>query len=303
MTFPSAHVLCRLAGVVARDGAATLVTVADTRGSAPREAGAMMAVLADGSYFGTIGGGALEHEAQLLARQLAARGEAVTRRIDRALGPDLGQCCGGRVLLELRVFARADVDELERLAGEAARRDSRQRLLLFGAGHVGRALSLALAPLPFRITWIDGRDAAFPAQVPANAATLKSPDPPAAIARAEPGSFVLVLTHDHALDLAITAAALARPDLPFVGLIGSATKRARFERRLRELGLDDARIARLICPIGLPGIHGKEPAVIAASVTAQLLGLVNERTCDARTIKAGLILSLSQNEGSKVASA
>lgn len=296
MTPPAVRFLRRLADSVVREGAATLVTVADTKGSAPREAGAMMAVLADGSYFGTIGGGALEHEAQVLARQLAARGEAVTRRIDRALGPDLGQCCGGRVILDLRVFARADADELQGLAGEAATRDSRQPLLVFGAGHVGRAISLALAPLPFRISWIDGRDDAFPAHVAANADVIASRDPPAEIARAEPGSFVLVLTHDHALDLAITAAALGRPDLPFVGLIGSATKRARFERRLRELGLDETRIASLVCPIGLPGIHGKEPAVIAASVTAQLLGLVEENTGPAKQANSFLILQRAQDE-------
>jgi xanthine dehydrogenase accessory factor len=296
VTPPAVRFLRRLADSVVREGAATLVTVADTKGSAPREAGAMMAVLADGSYFGTIGGGALEHEAQVLARQLAARGEAVTRRIDRALGPDLGQCCGGRVILDLRVFARADADELQGLAGEAATRDSRQPLLVFGAGHVGRAISLALAPLPFRISWIDGRDDAFPAHVAANADVIASRDPPAEIARAEPGSFVLVLTHDHALDLAITAAALGRPDLPFVGLIGSATKRARFERRLRELGLDETRIASLVCPIGLPGIHGKEPAVIAASVTAQLLGLVEENTGPAKQANSFLILQRAQDE-------
>ncbi|MGL4440069.1 MAG: xanthine dehydrogenase accessory protein XdhC [Bosea sp. (in: a-proteobacteria)] len=283
---PAAHFFRRLADIVARDGAATLVSVADTKGSAPREVGAMMAVLADGSYIGTIGGGALEHEAQVLARQIAANGIPVTRRIDRALGPDLGQCCGGRVILDLRVFTGLDADELEKLAEEAGRHDSRQPLIIFGAGHVGRALTLALAPLPFRITWVDGRADAFPAHVPLNVATVKSLNPPSEIARAALGSFVLVLTHDHALDLAITAAALSREDMPFVGLIGSATKRARFERRLRELGLDATRIASLVCPIGLPGISGKEPAVIAASVVAQLLGLVDERALTAARLQS-----------------
>lgn len=284
---PAALLYQRLAGIVARDGAATLVSVADTTGSAPREAGAMMAVLKDGSYLGTIGGGALEWEAQVLARQLARAGESLTRRIDRALGPDLGQCCGGRVILDLRVFTAADASELERLRLEAEAGDARQTIALFGAGHVGRALAIALAPLPFRISWIDGRDDAFPAQIPANAEAVLSRDAPAAIAALPPGSFVLVMTHDHALDLAITAAALGRGDLPFVGLIGSATKRARFERRLRELGLDEGRIAGLVCPIGLPGISGKEPAVIAASVTAQLLAAVEELRAGARQPGAG----------------
>lgn len=302
MTTPGAHFLRRVAGIVARDGTVTLVTVADTKGSAPREIGAMMAVLVDGSYLGTIGGGALEHEAQVLARQLAVQAQSASRRIDRALGPDLGQCCGGRVLLDLRVLTREDLAELNERAKAADLCDTRQPLLLFGAGHVGRALSLALAPLPFRITWVDGRDDAFPAVIPANAEALASRNPPAEVARAESGSFVLVLTHDHALDLAITAAALARDDLPFVGLIGSATKRARFERRLHELGLSDVRIAALACPIGLPGIHGKEPPVIAASVAAQLLSLVDERTRVSAKDRTR-ILSPSKDGGSSIPSA
>lgn len=276
MMSPEAAFLHRLADIVARDGAVALVTVAGTRGSAPREAGAMMGVTRSGDILGTIGGGALEWEALVLARQLAAKGEAVTRRIDRALGPDLGQCCGGRVILDLRVFTRADCAELAGLAAQAGAIDARQPLALFGAGHVGRALALALAPLPFRLHWIDTRDDAFPRHLPANAEASLTRDPAGAVAALPRGCFVLVLTHDHALDLAITAAALSRHDLPFVGLIGSATKRARFERRLRELGLGEERIASLVCPIGLPGIAGKEPAVIAASVAAQLLALAAE---------------------------
>lgn len=273
---PTAHFLRRVADVVARMGAVSLVTVVDTKGSAPREVGAMMAVRADGSYFGTIGGGALEWEAQVLARQLAVAAQSVTRRIDRALGPDLGQCCGGRIILDIRVFNQADMAELEAMIAASSHTDPRQPLTVFGAGHVGRALAMALAPLPFRVTWIDGRDEAFPAQVPPNVSLIASRDPPGEVASIPQGSFVLIMTHDHALDLAITAAALVRDDLPFVGLIGSATKRARFMRRLRELDLEPTRIASLVCPIGLPGIRGKEPAVIAASVAAQLLASITE---------------------------
>jgi xanthine dehydrogenase accessory factor len=271
MTSPRARFLDRVAGVVRREGACALVTVVDTKGSAPREAGAMMAVLADGSFFGTIGGGALEHEAQVLARQLAQAREPVARRIDRALGPDLGQCCGGRVVMDIEVFTRDGLDALAARVALASREDDRQALALFGAGHVGRAIAIALAPLPFRLTWVDSRSDAFPAQVPANARAVMSRDPAGEVAGLEAGAFVLIMTHDHALDLAITAAALKRGAFPFVGLIGSATKRARFEKRLREVGIDAARIAGLVCPIGLPGITGKEPAVIAASVAAQML--------------------------------
>lgn len=273
---PGALFLRRLADTVRTCRAAALVTVAEARGSAPREAGAMMVVLPDGSFFGTIGGGALEWEAQALAREALqdalSRGQGAARRIDRALGPDLGQCCGGRVLLDLETFTAADRPEIERRLALAAGDDPRQPVLMFGAGHVGRALALALAPLPFRLRWVETREAAFPAHLPANAEAVASRDPAAEAARAEAGSFALILTHDHALDLAITAAALRREDLPFVGLIGSATKRARFDKRLRELGIAGPRIAGLVCPIGLPGVPGKEPAVIAASVAAQLLG-------------------------------
>jgi xanthine dehydrogenase accessory factor len=135
---------------------------------------------------------------------------------------------------------------------------------------VGRALVLALAPLPFAVRWIDARDEAFPAHIPANATPVRTADLEGEIARASSDALVLVLTHDHALDLLATAAALRRA-FPFLGLIGSATKRARFERRFREIGIPDERIRSLVCPIGLPGIGGKEPAVIAASVAAQLL--------------------------------
>jgi xanthine dehydrogenase accessory factor len=144
-------------------------------------------------------------------------------------------------------------------------------LLLFGAGHVGRALVLALAPLPFRVSWHDSRQDAFPPHIPANATPVHLRDPDAAVASAPQGAFVLVMTHEHPLDLALTAAALARPDLPFVGLIGSGSKRARFEKRFREIGIPDGRIAGLVCPIGVAGIADKDPAVIAAATAAQLL--------------------------------
>ncbi len=144
-------------------------------------------------------------------------------------------------------------------------------LLLFGAGHVGRALVLALAPLPFRVSWYDTRDNAFPPHIPANATPVHLRDPDSAVASAPAGAFVLVMTHEHPLDLAITAAALARPDLPFVGLIGSASKRARFEKRFREIGMSIERIAGLVCPIGVAGVGDKDPAVIAAATAAQLL--------------------------------
>ncbi|MCU0884695.1 MAG: xanthine dehydrogenase accessory protein XdhC [Beijerinckiaceae bacterium] len=272
---PIAQFFRRVLDLVEDGQAVVVACVTEVRGSAPREEGAMMAVLADGSYFGTIGGGALEWQAQAVAArmhaEIAAHGRADARQMRRALGPDLGQCCGGHVVIDLLVMTRDKVPWLASRIRSAMSADARLSVALFGAGHVGRAVALALAPLPFRLQWSDSRAGAFPDQVPANCELFPGPDPVALIARTPPGALVLVMTHDHGLDLAITAAALSRDDLPFVGLIGSATKRARFVRQLRDLGLSETRLAALHCPVGLPGITGKEPAVIAAGIAAQLL--------------------------------
>ena len=171
-------------------------------------------------------------------------------------------------------------------------RDPRRPLWLFGAGHVGRALMLALAPLPFDVTWIDEREDVFPAVVPASVRPLRSADPAGELAHAPDGAFVVVMTHNHPLDLAIVHAALAAsspqaarpPDASapsgtagaagrfgYVGLIGSASKRARFARRLREAGVAPARVDALVCPIGMTTIRSKHPAAIAAGIVAQLL--------------------------------
>jgi xanthine dehydrogenase accessory factor len=146
-----------------------------------------------------------------------------------------------------------------------------RKLLLFGAGHVGRALVLALAPLPFDVTWIDPRDGAFPSVAPANVTPVQSAHPAAELAAAPLDSFVLVMTHDHGLDLEIVAAALGNPHVAFTGLIGSATKRARFAKRLREAGLADEKIGAMACPIGNTRIKSKHPAAIAAATAVQLL--------------------------------
>ena len=168
-------------------------------------------------------------------------------------------------------------------------RDPRRPLWLFGAGHVGRALMLALAPLPFDVTWIDEREDVFPAVVPASVRPLRSADPAGELAHAPDGAFVVVMTHNHPLDLAIVHAALAAapsgtaapPDAAaplgaagrfgYVGLIGSASKRARFARRLRDAGVAEDRIDALVCPIGMTTIRSKHPAAIAAGIVAQLL--------------------------------
>jgi xanthine dehydrogenase accessory factor len=315
--------------MVASHGRCALVTVAEVRGSAPREPGARMVIAPDGGFRGTIGGGELEWQAIGAARDALSR-DGVGATLDRlTLGPDLGQCCGGSVRLLTEVFDRERLDEVRALAAREAagpfatrgrirpqgverlvldgpaperpskgrRRavdasgmdagppvvlasddviverfhDPRRPVWLFGAGHVGRALMLALAPLPFEVTWIDERADAFPAAMPANVRSVQCVDPTGEVPRAPDGALIVVMTHSHARDLAVVHAALAAGRFGYVGLIGSASKRARFARRLREAGVPDARIAELVCPIGLPTIASKHPAAIAAGVAVQLL--------------------------------
>ncbi|MBA4261787.1 MAG: xanthine dehydrogenase accessory protein XdhC [Comamonadaceae bacterium] len=248
---------------------AVLVTVLRTRGSVPREAGTWMAVFAD-TQVGSIGGGRLEWDALRQARaQLPGAGQPAWEQ-QVALGPSLGQCCGGSLVLGFQPLRAADAAALrQRLAPVLT------PVALFGGGHVGHALVRALAPLPFHITWIDSRDEVFPADVPPQVQTEHADPVQSAVAGLAPGARVLIMSFSHAEDLDIVAACLQRlrqrADLAFVGLIGSRSKWASFRHRLAERGFSDAELARVTCPIGLPGIRGKEPAVIAASVVAQLL--------------------------------
>lgn len=248
---------------------AVLVTVAQTRGSVPREAGTWMAVFAQGQV-GTIGGGQLEWVALQQARQALAEGRHTPWDQSAALGPSLGQCCGGRLLLRHEpVQARDSAALRERLAPALT------PVALFGGGHVGHALVQALAPLPFQLHWIDSRDQIFPPDRPDTVLAEHSDPVQGAVPGLPAGTRVLIMSFSHAEDLDIVAACLRRQreraDLPFIGLIGSQTKWASFRRRLAERGFSDAELAHVTCPIGLPGITGKAPAVIAASVAAQLL--------------------------------
>lgn len=250
------------------------MTVAAVKGSAPREEGAAMVVTPEG-YHGTIGGGTLEWRAIAAAQAMMAK-SAGKRRSFHALGPDLGQCCGGHVELLTEVFDRSSMAEIARRAAEPE--PARRRIYVFGAGHVGRALVLALAPLPFDVQWIDPRVPAFPSAVPGNVTAAAPEDVPGQLAGAPAGSFVFIMSHSHALDLAICDAALRNPGIAETGLIGSATKRARFEKRLREAGVAEDRIAALICPIGIEGIASKDPAMIALATAAQIVMLDEKRS-------------------------
>ena len=248
---------------------AVLVSIAQAQGSVPREAGTWMAVFATGEV-GTIGGGQLEWSAQRQAREQLAAGATVGWTQNVALGPSLGQCCGGRLQLQFEPVNATHVAALrERLWRPV------QPLGLFGGGHVGRALVNALAPLPYAVHWVDSRDEVFPSDVPVAVRTEHSDPVQAAVADLPAGAHVLIMSFSHAEDLDIVAACLQRQrdraDLRFIGLIGSRTKWASFRHRLAERGFTEAELDRVTCPIGLPGITDKAPEVIAASVVAQLL--------------------------------
>ena len=233
-----------------------------------------MLVTADRS-FGTIGGGRLEWEGIAHARALLRDGGREAR-VELPLGPAVGQCCGGHVDLWLRRAAEAERAELE--MAEAAAEAALPTVLLFGAGHVGRSLAAALAPLPLRLRWIDGRADEFPAAPPAGIEVVVTDRPLTEIEQAPAGSAAFVLTHSHSLDFTLCSAVLERGDFAYLGLIGSRTKRVKFERGFRELGISADRIAAMACPIGGSALRDKRPPVIAALAAAEvLLGLAGAR--------------------------
>jgi xanthine dehydrogenase accessory factor len=227
-----------------------------------------MAVLAD-HLVGTIGGGHLEFQAIAEARARLA-GQSGPDLLRYPLGPSLGQCCGGVVHLRLEPVAAADADRLR-----AELTPVHPPVALFGGGHVGHALVQVLARLPFALAWFDSRDGIFPTDLPASVQCEHSYPVQQAVHGLAPGSQVLVMSFSHAEDLDIVAACLqrqrVRADLPFIGLIGSQTKWASFRQRLLARGCTEAELAHVTCPIGVPGIAGKEPEVIAVAVAAQLL--------------------------------
>jgi len=329
----SSYTMNAMTAAASCDEPRVLVTVAQTAGSAPREPGAKMLITAQEAY-DTIGGGHLEMVATEIAREMLAMpvGELrAQRRLERyALGPSLGQCCGGvmhlafeRIMPEagnhfstLATRWRGGDDSWRLVSLDSAEPASiydgsgrhlsgpgpavltcpgpgvdcklriddyghrwlidaclpyRPHLYLFGAGHVGAAIVRALAELPCHVVWVDEREDMFPDRIPANVRVEATDTPEAVVAEAPAGASFLVMTHNHALDQMLSEHILRRTDFTWFGLIGSKTKRVSFERRLQERGIPAARLADMTCPVGVPGIQGKEPAVIAIAVAAQLL--------------------------------
>jgi xanthine dehydrogenase accessory factor len=318
--------------------AAVLVTVAASQGSTPREAGARM-LFSAAQQFDTIGGGHLEWRAAQIARtMLSDQSDTLSsqRRLERiALGPSLGQCCGGVVWLAFeRIDAAAlaltdslpileshwhqgrevwravaldaltpamllsaggmplnSAEAIQMLPARQAQSThivsdqqggrwlldrchaQRPQLVLFGAGHVGAAIVRVLTTLPCRVIWVDEREDMFPHDLPPQISIEATDVPNAVVDQAEPGAYFLVMTHSHALDQQLSERILRRADIGWFGLIGSITKRKQFEHRLQERGITPQQLNKMTCPIGIPGIYGKEPASIALAVVAQLAQL------------------------------
>ncbi len=250
---------------------AVMVRVHTHRGSVPREADAWMAVF-EQTIVGTIGGGQLEWQAITQARAHLAS-NAPSAVIRYPLGPALGQCCGGEVELRFTRVGAAEVPAL-RQQFEAARANW-PWVVLFGGGHVGSALVRLFANLPLRVKWIDSRDGIFPTGLPDNVEIEWSEPVQSAVPDLPAGAQVLIMSFSHAQDLDLVAACLSRQqqraDLAAIGLIGSKSKWAAFRHRLGLRGFSDTDLAQVKCPIGLSGIRGKQPEVIAVAVAAQVL--------------------------------
>nr|WP_315592187.1 xanthine dehydrogenase accessory protein XdhC [uncultured Cupriavidus sp.] len=295
-----------------------MVTIVEVKGSAPREPGIRMLVTAD-DLVGTIGGGHLEWRGMDIARAMLANRHVKGnphRRIERiALGPTLGQCCGGVVKLAFEVLGADDLAWLDAVHGAFAAGRSLERtvplagristtasrallpsvtlhaddtwhdtlvpdemhVVLFGAGHVGHALVKVLATLPCRVHWVDERDTLFPGGLPDNVEAEATDTPEAVVDQAPPGSYFIVMTHSHALDQQLCERIFRRTDFAYFGLIGSKTKRAKFEHRMVEHGIDPARLPEMTCPMGVAGITDKAPAMIAVAIVAQLLQVRDQR--------------------------
>ncbi|MGX1496978.1 xanthine dehydrogenase accessory factor [Labrenzia sp. MBR-25] len=306
-----------IADCLKRSGACALVTVARADGSTPRDDGARMVVTPDGGFYGTIGGGTLEFETFRCAVTAIRDGAASFMLQNVSLGPDLGQCCGGRTQIAIEILTVSSLEMAETLSRKEAERhpfsteahvvngvvqprrllsasptsrislqhdqgtgnqllieqfgSRRRELYLFGAGHVGKAVVLALAPLPFNVTWIDSRADQFPVAVPGNVRKVANSDPAAILDQAPDRAFVLAMTHSHALDEDIMARALLHQRFDYCGVIGSQTKRARFLKRLKARGLTDTLTANMVCPVGVTTVRSKEPASIAAGIAVDLL--------------------------------
>ena len=283
--------------------------IISVRGSAPREIGANM-LISDAQIWNTIGGGSLEFEVMRVARELIQKNNlkptALYRKvINLALGPDMGQCCGGNVKVLLEILSRPDIDKLLKYSDKALplvhplksgipievsnSTDIRKfdnslkneffvlpiekkldPLFIYGAGHVGRALVKIIDNLDFDIHWVDIDEKRFPEGSAFNFSKVIALDPSLIASHAPNNAYHVIITHSHPLDEAICFALLSKNQFRFCGLIGSKTKNARFRSRLSKMGIIDEQLTRLTCPIGIDEINSKQPVKVAISIAAQL---------------------------------
>ncbi|MCT4716970.1 xanthine dehydrogenase accessory protein XdhC [Enterobacteriaceae bacterium H18W14] len=231
-----------------------LLTLLADKGSVPRNGGTKMVVGLEQTWL-TLGGGNLEFQCIAMAREMLANHAAVPRSEHFNLGARLGQCCGGMTTVLFEPLIQPQ-----------------PQIIVFGAGHVGKALVSLLATLPCHITWVDERSEQF-TDVPAGVKALHAEDPLDAVAAAAAQSYFIVMTHHHPRDLELAEAILKRGDYRYFGLIGSRTKRQRFEYRLAGKGINSGQLNAMRCPIGLPDVKGKLPAEIAVAIAAEIIAV------------------------------
>lgn len=287
-----------------------MISVVQVAGSTPREVGASIVINKKGKFHGTIGGGNMENSSIAQALEMLKNMRVSYRLKKHLLGPDMGQCCGGAVSVLIEVFTKLDIELvknfatleakqkiniLTKLNGASAARHcveidedatlglngdeqvlmqygkANTPVYMFGAGHVGKAIMLQMATLPFDVTWVDNRKSEFPKYTPENFTMICVNAPEQVLAAAPINAHILILTHDHELDFKIAMAALLMNRFAYVGMIGSKTKRARFTSRFKKAGLSEQEILRMSCPIGIEGIKSKKPVAIAISVVAEFL--------------------------------
>ena len=230
-----------------------IVTLLGVRGSAPRDCGAKMLV-AEQRIFATIGGGHLEFKAIEIARKMLRGGEDSQRIETFPLGARLGQCCGGSVTVLFECFAATQLN-----------------IMLFGAGHVGRALVTILEHLPCRLWWVDSRQQEFPERAADRVTRVLSDTPADEVNTMPAGSYYLVMTHSHALDFDITEAIIKRGDARYAGLIGSQSKWRRFRMRFEQRGYGADQYTQLRCPVGLAAVPGKLPMEVATAIAGEII--------------------------------
>ncbi len=234
-----------------------LVTLLQDKGSTPRDAGTKMVVTADSCY-DTIGGGNLEFKVTHNARNLLIRKDKNTSIESFPLSTKTGQCCGGATEVLYEIHASHS-----------------QQVAVFGAGHVAQSLVPILAQLPLQILWIESRAEYLPKKTPSNVTLVHNEEPDTQVTGLNDNCWLVVMTHLHQLDFDIVHKALRRPNLPYVGMIGSKTKAKRFHYRLSQRGISESQLARFVSPIGDLSIPGKRPVEVSVSIAAQLIQMLD----------------------------